>query len=95
MAVWIEAGLPAGVLNLVQGEKDAGVVLANHRQIDKLFFTGSSDTGTLLHQQFGGRPKIMLALDLRATALRSRRCFRRVLHRASRRSEREDPRRRL
>jgi succinylglutamic semialdehyde dehydrogenase len=62
--LWTQAGLPAGVLNLVQGEKDAGVALANHRQIDGLFFTGSSDTGTLLHKQFGGRPEIVLALEM-------------------------------
>ncbi|HEY4350158.1 MAG TPA: succinylglutamate-semialdehyde dehydrogenase [Paraburkholderia sp.] len=62
--VWQEAGLPAGVLSLVQGEKDTGVALANHRQIDGLFFTGSSDTGTLLHRQFGGRPEIVLALEM-------------------------------
>jgi succinylglutamic semialdehyde dehydrogenase len=48
----------------VQGEKDTGVALANHRQIDGLFFTGSSDTGTLLHKQFGGRPEIVLALEM-------------------------------
>ncbi|AET88806.1 succinylglutamic semialdehyde dehydrogenase [Burkholderia sp. YI23] len=64
VALWIQAGLPAGVLNLVQGEKDTGVALANHRQIDGLFFTGSSDTGTLLHRQFGGRPEIVLALEM-------------------------------
>jgi succinylglutamic semialdehyde dehydrogenase len=64
VALWIEAGLPAGVLNLVQGEKETGVALANHRQIDGLFFTGSSDTGTLLHKQFGGRPEIVLALEM-------------------------------
>ncbi|WP_250472078.1 succinylglutamate-semialdehyde dehydrogenase [Caballeronia sp. GAFFF1] len=64
VALWIEAGLPAGVLNLVQGEKDTGIALANHRQIDGLFFTGSSDTGTLLHRQFGGRPEIVLALEM-------------------------------
>ncbi|WP_250492204.1 succinylglutamate-semialdehyde dehydrogenase [Caballeronia sp. GAWG1-1] len=64
VALWSEAGLPAGVLNLVQGEKDTGVALANHRQIDGLFFTGSSDTGTLLHRQFGGRPEIVLALEM-------------------------------
>ncbi len=58
------AGLPAGVLNLVQGEKETGIALANHRQIDGLFFTGSSDTGTLLHKQFGGRPEIVLALEM-------------------------------
>ncbi|CAB3752675.1 succinylglutamate-semialdehyde dehydrogenase [Paraburkholderia solisilvae] len=62
--VWQEAGLPAGVLNLVQGEKETGIALANHRQIDGLFFTGSSDTGTLLHKQFGGRPEIVLALEM-------------------------------
>ncbi|GAB7525508.1 succinylglutamate-semialdehyde dehydrogenase [Paraburkholderia sp. 2C] len=62
--VWQEAGLPAGVLSLVQGEKDTGVALANHRQIDGLFFTGSSGTGSLLHKQFGGRPEIVLALEM-------------------------------
>lgn len=62
--VWQAAGLPAGVLNLVQGEKDTGVALAHHRQIDGLFFTGSSNTGTLLHRQFGGRPEIVLALEM-------------------------------
>ncbi|WP_322049000.1 succinylglutamate-semialdehyde dehydrogenase [Paraburkholderia sp. J67] len=62
--IWKEAGLPAGVLNLVQGERDTGIALANHRQIDGLFFTGSSDTGTLLHRQFGGRPEIVLALEM-------------------------------
>lgn len=62
--IWRAAGLPAGVLNLVQGERDTGIALANHRQIDGLFFTGSSDTGTLLHRQFGGRPEIVLALEM-------------------------------
>jgi len=62
--VWRDAGLPGGVLNLVQGEKETGIALANHRQIDGLFFTGSSDTGTLLHKQFGGRPEIVLALEM-------------------------------
>jgi succinylglutamic semialdehyde dehydrogenase len=62
--LWHEAGLPPGVLNLVQGERDTGIALANHKQIDGLFFTGSSDTGTLLHRQFGGRPEIVLALEM-------------------------------
>jgi len=62
--IWRDAGLPAGVLNLVQGERDTGIALANHRQIDGLFFTGSPDTGTLLHRQFGGRPEIVLALEM-------------------------------
>jgi succinylglutamic semialdehyde dehydrogenase len=64
IGLWRQAGLPEGVINLVQGEKDTGIALANHRQIDGLFFTGSSDTGTLLHRQFGGRPEIVLALEM-------------------------------
>ncbi|MBA1200763.1 succinylglutamate-semialdehyde dehydrogenase [Pseudomonas capeferrum] len=61
---WIEAGLPAGVLNLVQGARDTGVALAANPGIDGLFFTGSSHTGNLLHQQFAGRPDKILALEM-------------------------------
>jgi len=62
--LWSQAGLPAGVINLLQGERETGVLLAGHPGIDGLFFTGSSATGNLLHRQFGGRPEIMLALEM-------------------------------
>ncbi|MGH8375901.1 MAG: succinylglutamate-semialdehyde dehydrogenase, partial [Pseudomonas sp.] len=61
---WIEAGLPAGVLNLVQGARETGIALAANPGIDGLFFTGSSRTGNLLHQQFAGRPDKILALEM-------------------------------
>lgn len=61
---WIEAGLPAGVLNLVQGARETGVALAGSAGIDGLFFTGSSRTGNLLHSQFAGRPDKILALEM-------------------------------
>lgn len=61
---WIGAGLPAGVLNLVQGARETGVALAANREIDGLFFTGSSRTGNLLHSQFAGRPDKILALEM-------------------------------
>ncbi|UTW07251.1 succinylglutamate-semialdehyde dehydrogenase [Pseudomonas benzenivorans] len=61
---WIEAGLPDGVLNLVQGARETGVALAGHPGIDGLFFTGSSRTGNLLHSQFAGRPEKILALEM-------------------------------
>ena len=61
---WIEAGLPAGVLNLVQGGRDTGVALAAQPGLDGLFFTGSSGTGEALHQQFAGRPDKILALEM-------------------------------
>ena len=61
---WIEAGLPAGVLNLVQGARETGIALAANTGIDGLFFTGSSRTGNSLHQQFAGRPDKILALEM-------------------------------
>ena len=61
---WIEAGLPAGLLNLVQGARETGVALAGSVGIDGLFFTGSSRTGNLLHAQFAGRPDKILALEM-------------------------------
>ena len=61
---WIDAGLPAGVLNLVQGARETGIALAAHSGIDGLFFTGSSRTGNSLHQQFAGRPDKILALEM-------------------------------
>lgn len=61
---WIEAGIPAGVLNLVQGARDTGAALAGSSGIDGLFFTGSSRTGNVLHAQFSGRPETILALEM-------------------------------
>ncbi|MCF5710405.1 succinylglutamate-semialdehyde dehydrogenase [Pseudomonas syringae] len=61
---WIEAGLPSGVLNLLQGDRETGIALAANPGIDGLFFTGSSRTGNALHQQFAGRPDKILALEM-------------------------------
>jgi len=60
---WEAAGLPAGVLNLVQGAKDTGIALAA-AEIDGLLFTGSSRTGEALHKQFAGRTDKILALEM-------------------------------
>ncbi len=41
-----EAGLPAGVLNVVTGwDRSTGEALASHRGVDKVAFTGSTATG--------------------------------------------------
>ena len=37
LKLWEKAGLPAGVINLVQGELETGKALASHPQIDGLF----------------------------------------------------------
>ncbi len=62
--LWQQAGIPKGVLNLVQGQVDTGKALAGHEQIDGLFFTGSSSTGKLLHEQYAGQPGKILALEM-------------------------------
>ncbi|KAH7674519.1 aldehyde dehydrogenase (NAD+) protein [Dioscorea alata] len=44
-----EAGLPDGVLNVISGYgPTAGAALANHMDVDKLAFTGSTETGKIV-----------------------------------------------
>ena len=62
--IWAQAGLPHGVLNLLQGGRETGVALAADAGIDGLFFTGSSQTGKQLHQQFAAQPQKILALEM-------------------------------
>ncbi len=64
MKLWQRAGLPNGVINLVQGAKETGIALAESKGIDGLLFTGSANTGQLLHRQFAGQPEKMLALEM-------------------------------
>ncbi|OLQ86747.1 succinylglutamate-semialdehyde dehydrogenase [Vibrio ponticus] len=64
MKLWQKAGLPDGVINLVQGGKETGIALAESKGIDGLLFTGSANTGHLLHRQFAGQPDKMLALEM-------------------------------
>ena len=46
LELMIEAGLPAGVVNLVTGfGRDTGAALAAHPGVDKIAFTGSTATG--------------------------------------------------
>ncbi len=46
-----EAGLPAGVFNVVTGwDRSTGEALASHKGVDKVAFTGSTATGTKVAQ---------------------------------------------
>jgi succinylglutamic semialdehyde dehydrogenase len=63
-ALWAEAGLPDGVLEIVQGDGETGRALAGHDGIDGLLFTGSSGTGQALARQFAATPHKMLALEM-------------------------------
>ncbi|MFT4993851.1 MAG: succinylglutamic semialdehyde dehydrogenase [Paraglaciecola sp.] len=64
LELWQLAGLPDGVLNMLQGEVETGKALAAHPGLDGLFFTGSSRTGKILHEQFSGHPGKILALEM-------------------------------
>ena len=62
--LWEKAGVPKGVINLVNGGRDAGVALGQNDLLDGVLFTGSCQTGSALHKQFGGQPGKMLALEM-------------------------------
>ena len=47
--ILIEAGLPAGAFNVVQGRGDVGAALSAHPDVDKISVTGSVPTGRKVH----------------------------------------------
>lgn len=68
-----EAGVPAGVFNLVQGDgPTVGAALSSHKDVDMVSFTGSTRAGTAIaaaaaptvkrvHQELGGKaPNLVL-----------------------------------
>ena len=58
-----EAGLPAGVVNIITGNSKAGSMIVTHPDVDKIAFTGSTDVGrTLRHQTAGSGKKLSLEL---------------------------------
>ena len=64
LELMIEAGLPAGVVNLVTGfGRDTGAALAAHPGVDKIAFTGSTATGRAIIDAAKGNFK-RLTLEL-------------------------------
>lgn len=63
-ALALEAGLPAGVLNVVTGlGEEAGAALAGHPGINFISFTGSNEVGTLV-QQASAKNAVKCVLEL-------------------------------
>src|ERR1700729_2895406 len=59
-----EAGIPDGVVNIITGfGETAGAALANHPDVDKVAFTGSTEVGKLIVQAATGNLK-KLTLEL-------------------------------
>ncbi|MES2504382.1 MAG: aldehyde dehydrogenase family protein [Myxococcota bacterium] len=59
-----EAGLPAGVFNLIQGRGDIGKALVTHPRIRGVLFTGSYQTGRALTEMLLDHPHKILALEM-------------------------------
>jgi aldehyde dehydrogenase (NAD+) len=59
----LEAGLPAGVLNIVTGDGETGQALVAHKDVDKIAFTGSTEVGKLIRAATAGTGK-KLSLEL-------------------------------
>lgn len=63
MQCWHDSGIPPGTISCLQGDVSSGkLVLA--QDIQGVYFTGSYATGLRIHQQFSGRPDVILALEM-------------------------------
>ncbi|XP_076454386.1 retinal dehydrogenase 2-like [Babylonia areolata] len=64
-ALFKEAGLPAGVLNVVPGfGPTAGAAVSEHMNVDKVCFTGSTEVGKLIMQAAGRSNLKRVCLEL-------------------------------
>lgn len=70
--ILVDAGVPDGVVNLIQGTGEAGSAMVNHPDVNAITFTGSTETGSKigeicgrLHKRFslemgGKNPQIVM-----------------------------------
>jgi aldehyde dehydrogenase (NAD+) len=58
-----QAGLPAGVLNVVTGDGRTGELMVKHAGLDKIAFTGSTEVGRIIRKATAGSGK-KLSLEL-------------------------------
>jgi succinylglutamic semialdehyde dehydrogenase len=61
---WLEADLPAGCLNLLQGDRSTAELILKTPELAGVFFTGSAAAGIAIHQRFATRPEVILALEM-------------------------------
>lgn len=62
--IWEKTGIPPGVIQLIQGERETAVTLSSHPSLDGLLFTGSYNTGALLAEKYARLSGKILALEL-------------------------------
>jgi aldehyde dehydrogenase (NAD+) len=61
--ICVQAGVPAGVVNIVTGDGRTGEAIVKHEGIDKLAFTGSTEVGRIIREATAGTGK-KLSLEL-------------------------------
>ncbi|MBB5140079.1 aldehyde dehydrogenase (NAD+) [Thermocatellispora tengchongensis] len=61
--ICVQAGLPAGVVNIVTGAGETGAAVVNHADVNKVAFTGSTEVGRLIARSLAGTGK-KLTLEL-------------------------------
>ena len=52
-----DADLPPGVVNIVTGAGETGAALVEHKDVDKIAFTGSTDVGKIIQRRLAGTGK--------------------------------------
>ena len=52
-----DCGLPDGVINIVTGAGQTGAEIVNHKDIDKVAFTGSTNVGKIIQKSLAGTDK--------------------------------------
>lgn len=52
-----DAGLPDGVVNIVTGAGQTGAEIVNHKDVDKIAFTGSTNVGKIIQKSLAGTDK--------------------------------------
>ena len=57
--IFEDAGLPAGVVNVVQGFGDIGAAIVEHKDVDGIFFTGSTKTGEIIAKACALKPHLL------------------------------------
>ncbi len=58
-----KAGLPKGVVNIITGDGTTGALIVEHKKIDKIAFTGSTNVGKIIRKATAGTGK-GLSLEL-------------------------------
>jgi aldehyde dehydrogenase (NAD+) len=60
----IDAGVPDGVFNIVQGFGDAGNAIVEDQRVDTVLFTGSAEVGHKIDEKLGGQAGRDVSLEM-------------------------------